>query len=283
MRRVSLPFSRASCWSPRFRSRWPRTPPARTPRSRLCARATSRSRDGRTPPRSSSTRSRRSWSRRAARPRASRARQAVVERGSRRRAQAARDRTQRSHVSESRLAELVRALYEQPGQADPLAILLGAAVARGSADGPRQSQPRGGREQQDHRAGACFAKAPTRRSTRGSPHVRRSSHSSRAAAAARARSLADAAETRKRFVAGLRHQQGLNAARIASIEAQARSAEARTTAIATTTAPVTTAVSATASRRVAGRSPSAPPATPCAAAPPPASRRPPESSPSTRR
>ena len=65
-----------------------------------------------------------------------------------------------------------------------------------------------------------------------------------AAAAARAGSLADAAETRKRFVAGLRHQQGLNAARIASIEAQARNAEARTTAIATTTAPVTTAVSA---------------------------------------
>ena len=62
------------------------------------------------------------------------------------------------------------------------------------------------------------------------------------AAVDRARSLAEAAGTRESFVAGLRQQQGLNAARIASIETQARSAEARTLAISTTTAPVATAV-----------------------------------------
>ena len=54
------------------------------------------------------------------------ARQAVVERdraAARKQLAIARNAV---HVSETRLAELVRALYEQSGQADPLAILLGA-------------------------------------------------------------------------------------------------------------------------------------------------------------
>ena len=63
-----------------------------------------------------------------------------------------------------------------------------------------------------------------------------------AAATDRARALEQAVGTRESFVAGLRQQQGLNAARIASIEARAQSAEARTLAISTTAAPVATAV-----------------------------------------
>ena len=63
-----------------------------------------------------------------------------------------------------------------------------------------------------------------------------------AAAADRSRALTEAVASRVRFVAALRQQQGLNAARIASIEAQAQRAEARTVAISTTVAPVATAV-----------------------------------------
>jgi 3D (Asp-Asp-Asp) domain-containing protein len=48
-------------------------------------------------------------------------------------------------------------------------------------------------------------------------------------------------------VAGLRHQQGLNAARIAAIEAQAQTAEQRSAAISPSTQPLANAVAATAS------------------------------------
>jgi peptidoglycan DL-endopeptidase CwlO len=146
-------------------------------------------------------------------------------------------------VSETRLAELVRALYEQPGQADPLAVLLGAQSLEEAMTGLDSLSRAAGENnriiEQARASRTRLAALDTRLAARDAELTQLA-----AAAAAHARSLADAAETRKRFVAGLRHQQGLNAARIASIEAQARSAEARTTEIATTTAPVTTAVSA---------------------------------------
>jgi len=144
-------------------------------------------------------------------------------------------------VSESQLAELVRALYEQPGDADPLAILLGAAsledvltgldsLSRAAGENSRViEQARSARK----RLGALDTRLAAREAELAQLAV---------AAAARTRTLADAAGTRERFVAGLRHQQGLNTARIASIEAQARSAETRTVAISATAAPVTTAV-----------------------------------------
>jgi 3D (Asp-Asp-Asp) domain-containing protein len=145
-------------------------------------------------------------------------------------------------VSEARLAEIVRALYEQPGQADPLTVLLGAQSLEEALSGLDNLSRAAGENnriiEQARSSRTRLAALDTRLAAREAELTQLA-----AAAAARARSLADAAETRKRFVAGLRHQQGLNAARIASIEAQARSAEARTTAIATTSAPVTTAVS----------------------------------------
>jgi len=146
-------------------------------------------------------------------------------------------------VSESRLADLVRALYEQSGQADPLAILLGAQSLEEALTGLDNLSRAAGENnriiEQARASRKRHAELDARLAARDAELTRLA-----AAAAARAGSLADAAETRKRFVAGLRHQQGLNAARIASIESQARNAEARTTAIATTSAPVTTTVSA---------------------------------------
>ena len=140
------------------------------------------------------------------------------------------------HVSESQLAELVRALYEQSGETDPLAILLGAesldealtgldSLSRAAGENSRIiEQARSSRQ----RLAALDARLAAREAELAQLA---------AAATARARALAEAAETRESFVAGLRHQQGLNAARIASIEAQARSAEARTLAISSERGP----------------------------------------------
>ena len=145
------------------------------------------------------------------------------------------------HISESRLADLVRALYEQPGQADPLAILLGAASLEEALTGLDSLNRAAGENSR------IIEQARSSRKRLGALDARLAARESElaqlgATATARARTLAEAAATRESFVAGLRHQQGLNAARIASIEAQARSAETRTTAIAATVAPVTTVV-----------------------------------------
>ena len=145
------------------------------------------------------------------------------------------------HVSESQLAELVRALYEQSGAADPLAILLGAASLDEALTGLDSLSRAAGENsriiEQARSSRKRLAALDTRLAAREAELAQLA-----AAATARARTLAEAAATRQTFVAGLRQQQGLNAARIASIEAQARSAEARTLAIATTATPVATAV-----------------------------------------
>ena len=149
-------------------------------------------------------------------------------------------------LSESRLADLVRALYEQSGNADPLAILLGSesleealtgldSLSRAAGENSRIiDQARASRK----RLGALDAKLAAREAELveladvANAHVQR---------------LEQTAASRKQFVAGLRHQQGLNAARIAAIEAQARNAETRTTAIATAApAPVATPIVAAA-------------------------------------
>ena len=159
-------------------------------------------------------------------------------------------------VSESQLAQLVRALYEQSGAADPLAILLGAA----SLD-----EALTGLDSLSRAAGENSRIVEQARSSRKRLEVLDQRLAAReaeleqlaAAAAARTRTLASAAETRKRFVAGLRQQQGLNATRIASIEAQARRAESRTLAISATVAPVATAVVEAATPAAAPREPMA--------------------------
>lgn len=145
------------------------------------------------------------------------------------------------HASESQLAELVRALYEQSGAADPFAILLGAAsldealtgldsLSRAAGENSRIiDQARSSRQR--------LAALDARLAAREAELVQLA-----AAATSRAHALAAAVGTRRSFVAGLRQRQGLNAARITSIEAEARRAEARTLAISATAAPVATAV-----------------------------------------
>jgi len=169
------------------------------------------------------------------------ARQAVVTRdraAARKQIEVARNAL---HVSESRLADLVRALYEQPGQADPLAILLGAASLEEALTGLDSLSRAAGQNnriiEQARTSRKRLEALDTRLAEREAELVQLG-----AAANSRARELAGAAASRESFVASLRHQQGLNAARIASIEAQARSAETQTTAISSSVAPVTTAV-----------------------------------------
>jgi 3D (Asp-Asp-Asp) domain-containing protein len=143
--------------------------------------------------------------------------------------------------SELRLAELVRTLYEQPGAADPLAILLGAASLEEALTGLDSLSRAAGENSR------IVEQARTSRQRLRALDARLAARETElaqlaAAAGDRTRELATAATTRERYVASLRHQRGLNAARIASIEARARAAETRTTAMAAVTAaPVTTA------------------------------------------
>jgi 3D (Asp-Asp-Asp) domain-containing protein len=144
------------------------------------------------------------------------------------------------HASESQLAALVRALYEQSGATDPLAILLGAGSLDEALTGLDSLSRAAGENtriiEQARSSRRRLAALDTRLAAREAELTQLE-----AAANGRARELAGAIESRRSFVAGLRQQQGLNAERIAAIEGQARSAEARTLAISHTAAPVATA------------------------------------------
>ena len=133
-------------------------------------------------------------------------------------------------ASQTELASLIRTLYQQPGS-DPLAILLGAESleeAFAGLDGISRAAGENSRIIQQARA------ARTRLSALAERLAQRDADLEHLAATARARTaaLAATASERRAFVAALRRQQGLNAARIASIEAQARAAEERTAAAA---------------------------------------------------
>jgi len=147
-------------------------------------------------------------------------------------------------VSESRLAELVRALYEQPGAADPLAVLLGAAsleeVLTG-LDSLSRAAGENSRIIEQARSARKRLKALDGRLAAREAELARLA----AVAAGRTLTLTEAAGARERFLAGLRHQRGLNAARIASIEAQVRNGETLTAAISATAPRLTTAPPAT--------------------------------------
>lgn len=137
-------------------------------------------------------------------------------------------------ASHAQLAELARALYEQPGQ-DPLAVVLGARSleeALAGLDGLDRAAGQSNRILEQARgARSRLAAADARLAARRAALVQAAS-----AANARAAQLAAAASSRREFVAGLRRQQGLNAARIASIEQQAREAERRTALVTTAAA-----------------------------------------------
>jgi 3D (Asp-Asp-Asp) domain-containing protein/septal ring factor EnvC (AmiA/AmiB activator) len=151
-----------------------------------------------------------------------------------------------AHVSESQLAVLVRSLYERPNQGDPLAVLLSAesldealagldSLSRAAGQNNRIiEQAREARKQLAAVAAQLAAQATELDAIA-------------AAAEQRVARLAATAAARRSFVAGLRHQQGLNVARIAAIEAQAQTAGERSAAISPSTQPLATAVAAPAS------------------------------------
>jgi len=167
-----------------------------------------------------------------------------------RRAEVARERSsartqlrltrQALRVSEARLGEVVRALYEQSGQADPLAILLGASSleeALNSLD--NLDRTAGENERIIERAEAARGRLVTldARLTAKEAELARLATVARE----RAQRLEATAAARRAFVAGLRRQQGLNAARISAIERQVRAAEARTVTIQAASPPLATA------------------------------------------
>src|SRR5215213_8812180 len=132
-------------------------------------------------------------------------------------------------ASQSELADLVRALYQQPGH-DPLAVLLGANSldeALTALDGISRAAGRNNRIVEQARD------ARKRLEGVGTRLADQARELDRLAAAgdAQAAALAATAAERERYVAGLRRQQGLNSARVASIEAQARDAETRSIAV----------------------------------------------------
>lgn len=135
-------------------------------------------------------------------------------------------------ASQAQLADLVRALYEQPGH-DPLAVLLGAqsldeAVA--GLDGLSRAAGQSNRIVEQARvARKRLAGLAARLDARSAELVRLSAETE-----ARAGALATEAAGRQSFIATLRQRLGVNAAKVASIERQARAAQVRTAAVAAT-------------------------------------------------
>jgi cystine transport system substrate-binding protein len=129
-------------------------------------------------------------------------------------------------VSEARLAELVRALYEQD-RADPLAVMLGAA----SLDEALTDLDSLSRAAADNRRTLERTRAARGRLARLDARLaRREGDLERVADTLRARvhAVETKAAERAAYVAGLRRQQGLTDRRIAALETQARAAERRT-------------------------------------------------------
>ena len=143
-------------------------------------------------------------------------------------------------VSESQLAALVRALYKQPDQGDPLAVLVSSNSLDEALAGLDSLSRAAG---QNNRIIEQAREARTQLAALDARLAEQAAELDALVAAAdeRTRQLAATAAARRSFVAGLRHQQGLNAARIAAIEAQARTADQQTAAI-STAAPVSAPV-----------------------------------------
>ena len=159
-------------------------------------------------------------------------------------------------VSEARLAELVRALYEQDG-ADPLAVVLGAeSLDEALTDLDSLSRAAGENRRILERTRAArgrLARLDARLARREAELVRASD-----TVRARVLALETKAAERAAYVAGLRREQGLTDRRVASLETQARAAERRTASVERAPAAVS-AVSAPAPLQ-----PAAPPAAPAA-------------------
>jgi 3D (Asp-Asp-Asp) domain-containing protein len=145
-------------------------------------------------------------------------------------------------VSQSQLAVLVRALYERPDQGDPLVVLLGAESLDEALAGLDSLSRAAGQNNRviEQARGARTTLAALDAELAGKEAELASLAD---AAQQRAGELAGAAAARRSLVAGLRHQQGLDAARIAAIETRARTAEQRTIAMSPSAQPVAIATS----------------------------------------
>ena len=128
--------------------------------------------------------------------------------------------------SESQLAVLVRALYERPDQADPLAVLLSAESLDEALAGLDSLSRVAG---ENNRIIEQARETRTRLAALGARLAEQEDELNRLAAAAEqhAAELAATAAARTSFVTGLRQRQGLTAARLAAIEAEAGTAEKR--------------------------------------------------------
>ena len=154
-----------------------------------------------------------------------------------RRAQVARDRAatelqleiakQAVLSSESQLAVLVRALYERPDQADPLAVLLSAESLDEALAGLDSLSRVAG---ENNRIIEQARGTRTKLAALGARLAEQEDELNRLAAAAEqhAAELAATAAARTSFVTELRQRQGLTAARLAAVEAEAETAEKRT-------------------------------------------------------
>ena len=147
-------------------------------------------------------------------------------------------------VSQSQLEVLVRALYERPDQGDPLAVLLNSESLDEALAGLDSLSRAAG---QNNR---IIEQAREARKQLGALDARLAEQAVKldalaAAAEQRAARLAATASARRSFIGGLRHQQGLDAARIAAIEARAQTAEQKTAEMSPSTQPPATAVAAT--------------------------------------
>ena len=146
--------------------------------------------------------------------------------------------TQAVRVSETQLAVLVRALYERPDQGDPLAVLLSAESldeALAGLDSLSRAAGQNNRIIEQARESRRQLAAVDARLAEQATEL----DALAAAAEQRVAQLAGTAAARRSFVASLRQQQGLNAARIAAIEAQARTADQRSAAPSTPAAIAT--------------------------------------------
>ena len=138
-------------------------------------------------------------------------------------------------ASQSELSNLARALYQQSGS-DPLAVVLGAKSleeAMAGLDGISRAAGQNNRIVEQARTARARLTGLTARLAEQDAEL----DGLAAAAEARAVSLAATAAQRRGLIGELRRQQGLNTARIAEIQAQARTAATRTTALAVALPP----------------------------------------------
>jgi peptidoglycan DL-endopeptidase CwlO len=143
--------------------------------------------------------------------------------------------TKAARVSQRRLEELLRSLYQR-SDVDPLAVLLGAQSLDQALTG-LDSLSRAGREnvRAVDRARAARGRL-ARLAARLAAHKGELAQVA-AAAEARARELEAAVSERRATIADLRRRQDLTARQVGSLEAQARSAQERTAALTPHAAP----------------------------------------------